>query len=165
MPTASKKHPARNSLIATTTHDTKACTEDTRARINVLSEVPHLWRSALNHWARLNRRHRREVDGEPAPSRNDEYLFYQTVVGTWPIDASDKVATAQYSERIQAYMEKATHEEKQRTGWINPNAEYDCRRCDVFPCMTAALDNHTQRESFPFGTSRISCARHRLGLV
>jgi (1->4)-alpha-D-glucan 1-alpha-D-glucosylmutase len=131
-----KRHPG--SLIATTTHDTKR-SEDTRARINVLSEVPHLWRRAVNNWARLNRRHRREVDGEPAPSRNDEYLFYQTVVGTWPTDTADKGAMTQYVARIQAYMAKATHEEKQRTGWINPNAEYDAAVRDF---VAAALDNH-----------------------
>ncbi len=68
------------SLIATTTHDTKR-SEDVRARINVLSEIPHLWRKAVNRWARLNRRHRRETGGQPAPSRNDEYLFYQTLIG------------------------------------------------------------------------------------
>ena len=72
------------SLICTTTHDTKR-SEDARARINVLSEIPHLWRKAVNRWARLNRRHRREVDGQPAPSRNDEYLFYQSLVGVWPL--------------------------------------------------------------------------------
>ena len=72
------------SLICTTTHDTKR-SEDARARINVLSEIPHLWRKAVNRWARLNRRHHREVDGQPAPSRNDEYLFYQSLVGVWPL--------------------------------------------------------------------------------
>ena len=86
------------SLVATTTHDTKR-TEDTRARINVLSEVPHLWRTAVNHWARLNRRHRREVDGMSAPSRNDEYLFYQTVVGTWPVEPMDSALLEKYSAR------------------------------------------------------------------
>jgi maltooligosyltrehalose synthase len=73
------------SLIATTTHDTKR-SEDLRARINVLSEIPNVWRTAINRWARLNRRHRREVAGQPAPSRNDEYLFYQSLVGVWPLD-------------------------------------------------------------------------------
>ena len=72
------------SLIATTTHDTKR-SEDARARISVLSEIPHLWRKAVNRWARLNRRHHREVAGQPAPSRNDEYLFYQSLVGVWPL--------------------------------------------------------------------------------
>lgn len=112
------------SLVTTTTHDTKR-TEDTRARINVLSEVPTMWRTAINHWARLNRRHHREVDGQPAPSRNDEYLFYQTVVGTWPLEPMDRAELEHYSARIQAYMEKATHEAKQRTSWITPSKEYD----------------------------------------
>ena len=153
------------SLIATTTHDTKR-TEDTRARINVLSEVPHLWRTAINLWSRLNRRHRREVDGEPAPSRNDEYLFYQTVVGTWPVNpndnaAIDKAASEQYSARIQAYMEKAIHEAKQRTGWINPNAEYDAAVRDF---VAAALDDHPKNR-FLADSARVSCADHRLGPV
>ena len=81
------------SLLATTTHDTKR-TEDTRARISVLSEVPHLWRPAVNRWVRLNRRHRREVEGQPAPSRNDEYLFYQTLVGIWPPAPPAKTAAS-----------------------------------------------------------------------
>ena len=71
------------SLTASTTHDTKR-SEDVRARINVLSEIPRIWRKAVNRWARLNRRHRREADGQPAPSRNDEYLFYQSLLGVWP---------------------------------------------------------------------------------
>ena len=68
------------SLLCSTTHDTKR-SEDARARINVLSEIPRLWRKAVNRWARLNRRHRREASGQPAPSRNDEYLFYQALRG------------------------------------------------------------------------------------
>ena len=55
----------------------------------MLSEIPHLWRKAVNRWARLNRRHHREVDGQPAPSRNDEYLFYQSLVGVWPLAPPD----------------------------------------------------------------------------
>ena len=112
------------SLIATTTHDTKR-SEDVRARINVLSEIPHLWRKAVNRWARLNRRHRREVNGQPAPSRNDEYLFYQSLIGIWPLAEPDAEALAQLTERMQVYMEKATREAKLQTSWINPVPEYD----------------------------------------
>jgi (1->4)-alpha-D-glucan 1-alpha-D-glucosylmutase len=112
------------SLIATTTHDTKR-SEDLRARINVLSEVPHLWRKAVNRWARLNRRHRRDVNGLPAPSRNDEYLFYQSLLGIWPLLDPDAETLAHLTERMQAYMEKATHEAKLQTSWISPDAEYD----------------------------------------
>lgn len=112
------------SLIATTTHDTKR-SEDVRARINVISEIPQQWRSVVNRWSRLNRRHRREVDGQPAPSRNDEYLLYQTLIGVWPLDPPDAGSWPRFVERIQGYMEKATREAKRRTSWISPNEEYD----------------------------------------
>lgn len=111
-------------LLTTTTHDTKR-SEDVRARISVLSEVPHLWRKAANRWWRLNRRHHREHDGLPAPSRNDEYLFYQTLVGVWPLDPPQPDRHAQLVARLQQYMEKATREAKVRTSWINPNPGYD----------------------------------------
>ena len=124
------------SLTATTTHDTKR-SEDVRARIDVLAEVPRLWRTALNRWARLNRRHRREVDGQPAPSRNDEYLFYQSLVGIWPLAPPDDAGLRQLVERLQVYMEKATREAKVHTSWINPNSDYDAA---VRQFVAAALD-------------------------
>lgn len=112
------------SLIATSTHDTKR-SEDLRARINVLAEIPQLWKKAVNRWSRLNRRFHRDVDGEPAPSRNDEYLFYQALVGAWPLEPLDTEAHQHVVQRLQAYMEKATHEAKVRTSWITPNPDYD----------------------------------------
>lgn len=112
------------SLIATSTHDTKR-SEDVRARIHVLSEIPRAWRTVVNRWARFNRRRHREVDGQPAPSRNDEYLFYQTLVGIWPLYPVDREGHRRLVDRLQAYMEKATHEAKLFTSWINPNVEYD----------------------------------------
>jgi (1->4)-alpha-D-glucan 1-alpha-D-glucosylmutase len=116
------EHP--RSLLATSTHDTKR-SEDVRARLQVLSERPHNWRTALNRWARFNRRFVREVDGMPAPSRNDEYLFYQTLVGIWPAGEPTPQQRQSLVERLQRYMAKATHEAKARTSWINPNAAYD----------------------------------------
>ncbi len=111
-------------ILTTSTHDTKR-SEDVRARINVLSEIPDEWRSAVNRWSHLNRHFRSELDGEAAPSRNDEYLLYQTLVGTWPTASCSMAETERYIERIEWYMEKATHEAKLRTSWISPNAEYD----------------------------------------
>ncbi|MDA4118634.1 MAG: malto-oligosyltrehalose synthase, partial [Thaumarchaeota archaeon] len=67
------------SMLATSTHDTKR-SEDVRARINVLSEMPSEWRSALARWGRLNNDKKSAVDGESAPSREDEYLLYQTLL-------------------------------------------------------------------------------------
>ncbi len=112
------------SLAATSTHDTKR-SEDVRARIHVLSEVAMEWRTAVSLWRRLNRRKKALVDGQPAPDANDEYLLYQTLVGSWPLGEVDAAALAAYRERIQDYMTKATREARVNTSWINPNAEYD----------------------------------------
>ena len=72
-------------MLATATHDTKLG-EDARARINVISEIPDEWSREVARWMRLNKAHRTLVDGEPAPDRNDEYRFYQALVGVWPPD-------------------------------------------------------------------------------
>jgi (1->4)-alpha-D-glucan 1-alpha-D-glucosylmutase len=111
-------------MLGTSTHDTKR-SEDVRARINILAEIAPQWRKICNNWLRQNKRHHREVDGREAPGRNDEYLLYQTLVGFWPTHRPSDEEHRQLIERLQAYMEKATHESKERTSWVNPNAEYD----------------------------------------
>ncbi|MBS0201551.1 MAG: malto-oligosyltrehalose synthase [Planctomycetes bacterium] len=111
-------------MLATSTHDTKR-SEDVRARLHVLSEIPREWRSAVSRFARLNKSLLREVDGEPAPSRNDEYLYYQTVLGIWPLEKPSSTEHKQLVDRLIRYMEKATREAKQRTSWNNPNEDYD----------------------------------------
>ena len=113
-----------NTMLATSTHDTKR-SEDVRARISVLSELPREWSAAVNRWARLNRRHKRRVDGEQSPSRNDEYLLYQVLLGAWPFGRLDGKASAELVGRMQEYMTKATKEAKVHTSWINPNEGYD----------------------------------------
>ena len=76
-------------MLATATHDTKLG-EDVRARINVLSEMPDEWEREVAAWMRINKAHRTIVDGEPAPDRNDEYRFYQALVGGWPGSVGDQ---------------------------------------------------------------------------
>jgi (1->4)-alpha-D-glucan 1-alpha-D-glucosylmutase len=98
------------SILATSTHDTKR-SEDMRARLAVLSEVPERWIAAVRRWAGLNERHRRGG----MPERNMEYLLYQTLVGAWPMSV----------ERAQRFMEKAAKEAKVHTSWINPDETYD----------------------------------------
>jgi (1->4)-alpha-D-glucan 1-alpha-D-glucosylmutase len=114
-----------HAMSASSTHDTKR-SEDVRARINVLSEIPDLWDLHVHRWQELNQRHRR-VDGEqrPVPDANDEYLLYQTLVGAWPLRPMDADGHAAFVARIQGYMEKATREAKRHTSWINPNPGYD----------------------------------------
>lgn len=96
--------------LTTSTHDTKRG-EDVRSRLNVLSEIPELWEQAVLRWSTMNAGRRQ---GE-YPDRNAEYLFYQTLVGAWPIS----------EDRALAYMEKASREAKEHTDWTKPNQAYD----------------------------------------
>jgi (1->4)-alpha-D-glucan 1-alpha-D-glucosylmutase len=75
-----------------------------------------------------NRKFKKRVNDAEAPDANEEYLLYQTLLGTWPMDASGApvpVASEQYVSRIQQYMTKALKEAKLNTSWIQPNAEWD----------------------------------------
>lgn len=112
------------SMLSTSTHDSKR-SEDVRARIDVLSELPHEWGEQLARWSRLNRSKKRLANDLPAPSRNDEYLLYQTLLGAWPLEMGDEEDLAAFRERIEAYMLKAAKEAKVNTSWINPNEEYE----------------------------------------
>src|SRR5437762_2387774 len=111
-------------MLATSTHDTKR-SEDVRARLNVLSEMATPWREALRRWSRFNRSRRRQLEGLPAPSPNDEYHFYQTLFGSWPLEEPDAAGAAAYRERIEAYMIKAAREAKLRTSWTETDAAYE----------------------------------------
>ncbi|MBC7840361.1 MAG: malto-oligosyltrehalose synthase [Nitrospiraceae bacterium] len=112
------------SICATSTHDTKR-SEDVRARINVLSEIPQAWKTRILRWSQLNKGCKTEVDGTLAPDRNEEYLLYQTLIGAWPFHALDDDEYKTFSDRIQAYMAKALKEAKIHTSWVNPNHAYD----------------------------------------
>ena len=113
-------------LLATSTHDTKR-SEDVRARMVAISEVPRLWRQSLQRWRVMNRRWKKRIDDVDAPDANEEYLLYQTLLGTWPIDAhgqAHKNAGAEYIARIQGYMTKALNEAKINTSWVQPNEQW-----------------------------------------
>jgi (1->4)-alpha-D-glucan 1-alpha-D-glucosylmutase len=111
-------------MVSTSTHDSKRG-EDVRARINVLSEVADEWRRHLGRWGRINRGKKRLVNDARAPSRNDEYLLYQTLIGAWPLEPLDDDGLAEFRSRIEAYMLKAVKEAKLHTSWINPDQEYE----------------------------------------
>jgi (1->4)-alpha-D-glucan 1-alpha-D-glucosylmutase len=139
-----------HALLSTSTHDTKR-SEDARARIDVISEVPEEWAAAVLRWNTLNQGHKTPVDGELAPSNNDEYLIYQTLVGTWPLVAVnpamaeagradlspprptevgptcrlDPDALSDYRSRLEAYLLKAMREAKLFSSWLNPNQAYE----------------------------------------
>ncbi len=118
-----------HTMLTTSTHDSKR-SEDVRARINVLSEMSGPWRLHVRDWARLNRKYKRIVNGRPAPSSNDEYLLYQTLVGAMPAalltdQNNNNEGWATFTSRIENYMLKAIREAKQNSSWINRNAEYE----------------------------------------
>ena len=99
-----------DSMLTLSTHDTKR-SADVRARLNVLSELPDAWRETVDRWTDRNNRHRQGG----WPDRNAEYLIYQTLVGAWPVT----------TDRVVAFMAKATREAKVHTSWIEPNGGYD----------------------------------------
>ena len=116
-----------STLLATSTHDTKR-SEDTRARMVAISELPHLWQKTLGRWRTINRRAKSQINESEAPDANEEYLLYQTLLGTWPVDAAGvplPTASEEYIARIQEYMTKALKEAKVNTSWIQPNEPWD----------------------------------------
>ncbi|MGA2536198.1 MAG: malto-oligosyltrehalose synthase [Terracidiphilus sp.] len=98
------------SMSSLSTHDTKR-SDDVRARLAVLTEIPGRWRVVLLRWARMNRSFR----SGPYPDRNSEYFLYQTLIGAWPIT----------KDRLAPYMEKAVREAKQQTSWTQQNKEFE----------------------------------------
>jgi (1->4)-alpha-D-glucan 1-alpha-D-glucosylmutase len=99
-------------MNATSTHDTKR-SEDVRARLNVLSEIPGEWIERVERWRALNRR----FGGDGVPTPNEEYLLYQSIVGAWP---ADDFSRGDFTGRMQRYMEKALREAKASTTWLEP---------------------------------------------
>ena len=111
-------------LSPLSTHDTKR-SEDVRARINVLSEMPEEWGRRIENWRSLNQSLKVEVDeGVVAPDDNEEYFLYQTLIGAWPGDDEECSIDANFTERVQAYMTKAICEAKVHSSWIHPDTTY-----------------------------------------
>ncbi|VUX46007.1 Malto-oligosyltrehalose synthase [Candidatus Defluviicoccus seviourii] len=128
----SQQHAARhwpNAMLSTATHDTKRG-EDVRARISGLSELVEDWAEGVQRWSTQNRRHRSDVNDVPAPSENDEYLFYQVLLGAWPTELmadheADADAMSAFRDRMREFMLKAVREGKAHSSWINPDAAYE----------------------------------------
>ncbi|MGA2123352.1 MAG: malto-oligosyltrehalose synthase [Acidimicrobiales bacterium] len=106
-------HP--NTLNATSTHDSKR-SEDARARLATLSEVPERWEGLIRGW---HRRYFSPLHVEP----DDEARIYQGFVCLWPSDAQR--APRGTIRRIQAYCVKAAREAKVATSWTNSDNRYE----------------------------------------
>jgi (1->4)-alpha-D-glucan 1-alpha-D-glucosylmutase len=124
-------HPQTMNTLST--HDTKR-SEDVRARLAVLTELPGNWRSALHRWSRQNQ----QFKTGQFPDRNTEYFLYQTLIGAWPITF----------DRIAAYMEKAVREAKQQTSWTQPNQEFEDALKHFIEQILASSDFVSELEAF-----------------
>jgi len=111
-------------MLATSTHDNKR-SEDVRTRLDVLSETAAEWRLLVRRWSRMNRSRKQVLKEQTAPSRNDEYLLYQTLLGTFPAEDPDGAALDVYRERIEAYLLKAVREARVHTSWVNADEIYE----------------------------------------
>lgn len=118
---AQRAHLWPGSMLTTSTHDTKR-SEDIRARVNVLSEIPGIWQKAITRWHTQNRSKRQQVEGVHVPDVNSEYHIYQTIVGTWPLDPDEHEG---FPQRVRDYVLKAARESKLHTSWIDTNEGYE----------------------------------------
>jgi len=110
-----------DNMNATSTHDTKR-SEDVRARISVLSEMPEAWERKLRRWSRANEGLRQKVGEDLIPHPNEQVHFLETLLGIWPLE-EDEIDGV--SERLKQYAEKASREAKVHTSWLEPNREYE----------------------------------------
>jgi len=150
-------------LLATSTHDTKR-SEDVRARMVAISEIPQLWRASLQRWRVINRRAKQNVDEAEAPDGNEEYLVYQTLLGTWPMESNGSAAATvgpEYIERVQAYMAKALKEAKMNTSWIQPNESWDKAMAEFI----ARILDPSPKNKFPASFSPVAEEIARLGAI
>lgn len=110
-----------HAMLCTSSHDTKR-SEDVRCRLNVLAEIPDAWSDRV---LRLRDQHQGFRGEGGKPSYRDEYLFYQSLLGVWPLGPSNDEQLAKLCARLVAYMEKAAREAKIATSWVNPCADYE----------------------------------------
>ena len=115
-------------MLATATHDHKRG-EDLRARLAVLSEIPHHWADRVQQWMETNRRHK--SFGQPLQA--DEYMLYQMLIGGWPLslDTQDVSGLQELRNRLQQWRIKALREAKQLSSWSSPNLDYE-QSCHLF---------------------------------
>jgi (1->4)-alpha-D-glucan 1-alpha-D-glucosylmutase len=121
------------SMLSTSTHDTKRG-EDVRARLAVLSEIPDEWAAQVNAWSRILRARRGDIEAAAPPDRNDEYMIYQLLVGSWPVE----------QDRLQEAVLKSIREAKIHSTWAMPDRQYED---SVLAFVESALD---EKESAAF---------------
>jgi len=116
-----------SALSATSTHDTKRG-EDARARLDVLSEIPGAWKTAIARWRSVNRKFKSDFNNGSrrlAPDSNEEYLIYQTLLCAWPFAFESAQDESSFRDRIATFIVKAMREAKVHSSWLNPDDQYE----------------------------------------
>ncbi|MDX2185866.1 MAG: malto-oligosyltrehalose synthase [Opitutaceae bacterium] len=145
-------HSLPNCLVTTSTHDTKV-SEDVRARLYALSEIPHDWRQWLQVWREHNAPNKTWINGRWAPDSNEEYRLYQMLIGAWPQGAGEPDKA--FCDRMVACFKKAVCEAKVNSTLASPNPEW-LEACEVFV-------RESLRSTSPFvasirtASSRLAC--------
>ncbi len=137
-------------MLSTSTHDTKR-SEDVRARMAAISEIPDNWRRSLSRWRAINRRWKKTIEESEAPDGNEEYLLYQILLGSWPLAPFRELSETErgdYVSRIQQYMTKAMKEAKLNTSWVQPNEEWDSAVSDFVAKILDPAPRNRFLESF-----------------
>jgi (1->4)-alpha-D-glucan 1-alpha-D-glucosylmutase len=150
-----------HSMLATSTHDTKR-SEDVRARLAAISEIPDTWRKAAHRFRTANRKYKRNIEGEQAPDTNEEYLIYQTLAGAWPLDGR---ITEEFVARIQEYMTKAIKEAKVNSSWIQPNENWDAAVREFIGAILSERKRERKSNKFPALFSSLAQQLAQLGAV
>lgn len=136
-----------NATSATSTHDTKRG-EDTRARLNVLSEIPDEWQQHVRSWMEINYSYKKNVKRVTMPAKNDEYLFYQTLIGAFPFVEEEY---GSFVQRVKDYVLKAIREAKVYTAWLRQNTIYENAFTDFVSAVLETPEKSTFLEEFlPF---------------
>ena len=81
-------------------------------------------------WSRILHARRGDVEGTAPPDRNDEYLFYQLLLGAWPaeltgVDSLDPEMVRSFAERMERTMVKSMREAKLHSTWASPDIAYE----------------------------------------
>jgi (1->4)-alpha-D-glucan 1-alpha-D-glucosylmutase len=135
-------------MNAGSTHDAKR-SEDVRARLNLLSEMPEVWERNVRRWSRWN--HDKK---EGAPDSSEEYLIYQTLLGAWPLE--DNYDTTVFLERMKNYLRKAAREAKTHTSWLNPDEDYERRLLNFLEAILDPAKSARFLDSFRAFQSRVA---------
>jgi (1->4)-alpha-D-glucan 1-alpha-D-glucosylmutase len=147
---------APHGLLATSTHDTKRG-EDVRARLALLAEMPEEWNQHVHRW--------HELLASESAALNDanlEYAFYQTLLGSWPLEALDDAARAEWRSRVEVALVKSAREARVNTGWARPNVKFEQALARF---VGAAIGSKELRASFEPLAQRVAEAGARNSLV